>query len=168
MRVANPDRAREVEIAASLIVPAPPEALYEAVRDVRRFPLWAPGVRRVEVCGNPGEPGMLSEWEVSFLGLRRKILSVLEEAESPSLLRWSYAGPVTGTGECAIRDRGDGALAEFRTSLGSVDPLLRRLVGSASVRSAASGHLRRSLSKLGHLVCGDESRVLVGPPTGLT
>jgi Polyketide cyclase / dehydrase and lipid transport len=62
--------------------------------DVQSFPRWAPGVRRVEVVEGPNGPGMISEWEVSILGLRRRISSVLEEAESPTLLRWTYDGLV--------------------------------------------------------------------------
>ena len=43
--------------------------------------------------------GMASEWEVSFLGFWRWVVSVLEEAVAPLNLRWSYDGPVEGWGE---------------------------------------------------------------------
>ena len=48
-------------IGASLLVPSPPHDLYDVVLDVRNFPTWAPGVRRVEVLEGYGEPGMDSE-----------------------------------------------------------------------------------------------------------
>jgi len=32
------------------------------------------------VVKGEGKPGMVSDWQVSFLGLKKKILSVLEEA----------------------------------------------------------------------------------------
>ena len=89
-------------MAAAVFAPVAPEDFYEAVLDVRGFPAWAPGVRRVEVMSGEGEAGMLSEWEVSFLGLRKKVLSKLEEAEAPFRLRWTYAGPVEGWGGCSI------------------------------------------------------------------
>lgn len=58
-------------IRTSVFPSVPVERLYEAVRDVRWFPRWAPGVRRVEVIRGLGEQGKLSEWEVSFLGLQK-------------------------------------------------------------------------------------------------
>ncbi len=136
--------------------------MYEAVCDVRSFPAWAPGVRRVEVVEGSGEPGMLSEWEVSFLGLRRKFRSVLEDAEPPEFLRWTYKGPVAGWGECSLEDRGEWTLAEFRTLLSPSEPSLERLVRSASARRAATTHLKRSPARLGRFVAG-ERRVVVGP-----
>ena len=54
-------------VAASLFVPVPPRELYEVVLDVRNFPSWAPGVRRVEVLKGPVGPGMVSEWEIHVL-----------------------------------------------------------------------------------------------------
>jgi ribosome-associated toxin RatA of RatAB toxin-antitoxin module len=81
------DKATNGVIGASLWVPSSATDLYEVVLDVHSFPRWAPGVRRVEVLEGYGEPGMLSEWEICCLGMRRKFLSVLEEARSPALLR---------------------------------------------------------------------------------
>ena len=170
MDVARENKIRGDVIGASLFASAPAEKLYEAVRDVRGYPGWAPGVRRVEVIdaeGGLGEPGMISEWEISFLGVRRKVSSVLEEAEPPALLRWTYGGPVEGWGECEIRSSGDWTLAEFRTELRPRDARLGRLMRSAPVREAAHGHLKRSLARLGRLVTGeDNGRFVVGPLAG--
>lgn len=162
------DLIGECVVGASVFAPVTPDAFYEAVRDVRSFPDWAPGVRRVEVLENLGAPGMLSEWEVSFLGLRKTVRSVLEEAEHPEFLRWSYDGPVEGWGECAIRERGGGTLAEFRSGLVPADRRLESLMGSSVAKGAASLQLRRALERLGHLVASEAAgRVIVGPPVGL-
>ena len=67
--------------------------LYETGLDVQAFPKWTPSVRRVEVVKGEGKPGMVSEWQVSFLGLKKKSLSVLEEAESPSTFTLDLRGP---------------------------------------------------------------------------
>ncbi len=152
-------------VGASLFVPAAAARdLYEAVIDVRSFPNWAPGVRRVKIVEGPVGPGMVSEWEISFLGLRRKTLSVLEEADDPGFLRWTYEGSISGYGECAIEDLGYGALAEFRTELKPTEPALEKLMRTLLVRNAASGHLKRCLARLGQeVVSGDESGVRVGP-----
>jgi hypothetical protein len=167
MIVAPQHKIHERVIAASLRVPVPGWRLYEAVRDVRSFPRWAPGVRRVEVLEGPAGPGMISEWEISFLGLDRSVWSVLEEDEPAAFLRWTYEGPIMGWGECVIKSSDHGTLAEFRTAFSPVDPRLQRLMRSALLRDAAYGHLKRSLARLGALVSGGSGRVVVGPPTNL-
>jgi hypothetical protein len=131
--------------------------------DVRSFPGWAPGVRRVEVVEGPLGPGMVSEWEVSVLGLRRRISSTLVEAEAPRLLRWTYEGPVRGWGECAIKDRSDGTLAEFRMELRPAEPVLEKLTSSLPARNAAHNHLKRCLTRLGRAVSENGGGVRVGP-----
>ena len=146
------NKRTEQSIAARLYVSAPPEDLYAAVLDVRGFPGWAPGVRRVELVEGPVGPGMVSEWEVSVLGLRRKVRSVLEEAEPFGFLRWSYDGPVRGWGECEISAFGDGATAAFTTGLRPEDPALNRLAGIAAASGAATTHLKRCLARLGQTV----------------
>lgn len=150
-------------IGAGLLVPAPARYLYEVVLDVESFPRWAPGVRRVEVVEGPVGPGMVSEWEVSILGVRRRVSSVLVEAESPALLRWTYEGLIRGWGECAIESWGDSTLAEFRTELCTTEPALEKLMRTLPIRNAATLHLKRCLTRLGQLVSGDGGRVLVGP-----
>ena len=152
-----------MELSAAVFAPVKPEDFYEAVLDVRGFPAWSPGVRRVGVLSGEGGAGMLSEWEVSFLGFRKTIRSVLLVAEGPSRLRWSYDGPVEGWGGCSIEPVGEGALASFRTALAPADPLLASLARGAAARGAARTHLKRSLSRLGRLVAGDDARVTVGP-----
>ena len=166
MNVATSNKHAPEVLGASLLVPVPVHALYEALLDVRGFPDWAPGVRRVEVLEGAGAPGMVSEWEVSVLGARRRVLSVLEEAEPYGLLRWTYdEGPVSGYGECVLRDRGDGTIAEFRTELRPEEKFLRQIMRSSPARSAARAHLKRCLARLGQKVCGDGEGVRVGPLT---
>ena len=164
MTVATPNKMQGAEIGASVFAPVSPEDFYRAVLDVRGFPAWAPGVRRVEVLSGEGEAGMVSRWEVSFLGFRRSVLSVLEDAEASSRLRWTYEeGPVEGWGECLLEGMVGGTVAAFRTEVAPSDPLLARLVRGAAARDAARDHLRRSLLRLGGLVSGEETRVRVGP-----
>jgi hypothetical protein len=144
------------------LVPSSAHDLYDVMLDVRNIPTWAPGVRRVEVLEGYGEPGMVSEWEICFLGLKRKFLSVLEEAESPALLRWTYDGLVGGWGQCVIRQHGESALAVFQTELWATEPHLKKLMRRWPAREAASTHLKRCLAQLGRMVSGDGSQVRVG------
>jgi hypothetical protein len=103
---------------------------------------------------------MLSEWEVSFLGFKKRVLSVLEEAEAPFRLRWTHAGLVEGWGGCSIEPVGDGALASFGTALAPADPLLASPAHGGPARNAAHSQLKRALSRLGRLVAGEDARVL--------
>ncbi len=166
MDVSTSNKTRETALAAAVFAPVAPEDFYEAVLDVRGFPAWAPGVRRVEVLSGEGGAGMLSEWEVSFLGFRKRVSSRLEEAEAPYRLRWTYAGPVEGWGGCSIEAAGDGTLASFGTALAPTDPLLASLARGGPAKDAARGQLKRALSRLGWMVAGDDARVLVGPVSG--
>ncbi len=151
-------------MAASLFVPVPPRKLYEVVLDVRNFPSWASGVRRVEVLKRPVGPGMVSEWEIYVLGLRRKVSSVLVRAEDPKFLCWTYEGPISGHGECAIQNLGHGSLAEFKTEMRLAEPALQRLARTLPAQNAARIHLKRCLTRLGQLVAGNGDAVRVGPP----
>ena len=152
MGLTLPNKTQEQTVGASLFAPVPPERIYGLVRDVRGFPLWAPGVRRVEVLHEPEGPGMTSNWEVSFLGIRKTIRSVLEEDEFPHYLRWTYDGPVEGWGECEISALGNGAIAKFKTELYPREAALKALMQTSAARSAATTHLRRALAKLGQTV----------------
>jgi len=104
-------------------------------------------------------PGMVSEWEVSVLGLRRRISSVLVEAEEPSFLRWTYDGLIGGRGECAIEDWANGTLAEFRTEIKPAEPGLEKLIRTLPFKNAARNHLKRCLTRLGQIVSRDGVRV---------
>jgi len=163
MRVATSNKIRGIEVGASVFAPVAPEDFFRALLDVRGFSGWAPGVRRVEVLSGEGGAGMVSQWEVSFLGVGTKIPSVLLEAEAPRRLRWAYGGPVEGWGTCSMERSGDGTLAVFRTQLAPTDALLARVVRSGTAENVARGHLKRSLARLGRLVAGEGARVLVGP-----
>lgn len=115
-----------------------------------------------------GEPSMVSEWEICFLGLKRGFLNALEEAESPALLCWTYDGLVSGWGQCVIRHQGESALAVFQTELCATKPYLKKLMRMLSpAREPASTHLKRCLAQLGRMVSGDGSRVRVGPAEGI-
>ena len=159
-------RTTSAVIGASLLVPAPAHDLYQVMLDVPNFPRWVPGVRRVEVLEGWGEPGMVSEWEICFLGLKRKFLSVLEEAESPALLRWAYDGLVSGWGQCVIEQQGESAHAVFHTELWAAEPYLKKIMQMSLAREAASIHLKRCLAQLGRMVSGEPSHVRVGPARG--
>ena len=119
-----------------------------------------------EIVEGPVGPGMVSEWEVSVLGLKCKVRSVLEQAEPFGFLRWSYDGPVRGWGECEISALGDGATATFTTELRPKDPALNKLVGIAAASGAATTHLKRCLAHLGQTVSeSGEVRVVSDQPS---
>ena len=61
MNVARSSKIRGIDVGAGVFAPVAPEDFFWAVLDVRGFPAWAPGVRRVEVLSGEGGAGMLSE-----------------------------------------------------------------------------------------------------------
>ena len=153
-----------LSLGARVFIPAPVSQLYETLLDVRNFPRWVPVVRQVKVLEGPIGSGMISEWEISALGTRRRVRSVLEVAEDAEFLRWSYEGSVEGWGECRLQERRDGTLARFTTEVHVTEPVLRRLVCRLPVRSLANSQLKRSLAGLGKFVCAPnaDDRILVG------
>jgi hypothetical protein len=159
----TPNRKGNGFIGASLFVTATSRHLYEVLLDVQSFPSWAPGVRHVDIVEGSIGPGMVSEWEVSVLGLRRRISSVLVEAESPRFLRWTYEGFIHGWGECSINDRSYGTLAEFKTELNPTEPTVKRLMQTLPARNAVKIQLKRCLVRLGRTVAGNGGQVRVGP-----
>ena len=165
MNLAVENRSEGFSLGASMFVPVPATLLYEALLDVGSFPRWAPAVRRVEVLeGGPGA-GMISEWELSVLGIRKRVRSLLETADPSRRLRWTYEGAVHGWGGCVLRERGDGTVADFSTELRVAEPALTRLISRLPVRGLATSQLKRSLAGLGRMVCDEHEagRVLVGP-----
>lgn len=88
---------------------------------------------------------------------------MLEVAQPPAPLGWTYARPVEGWGECEFASSAGWTLAEFRTDLRPRDARLGHLMRSALVREAARRHLRQSLVRLGRLVTGEGGRFVVGP-----
>lgn len=106
---------------------------------------------------------MVSEWEISALGVTKRVRSVLEVADPPGFLRWSYTSPLRGWGRCVVRERDGGALAEFSTEIVVEEPRLRALARRLPVRGVAVTYVRRALAGLGRAVCAGDDRVLVGP-----
>ena len=165
MNFAVENKSEGLSLGASMFVPVPASRLYEALLDVRNFPRWAPAVHRVEVLeGGPGA-GMISEWELSVLGIRKRVKSLLETADPSDRLRWTYEGTVSGWGACVLREQGLGTVADFSTELRVAEPALERLLNRLPVRGLAASQLKRSLAGLGRMVCGEHEagRVLVGP-----
>lgn len=165
MNFAVENESKGLSLGASVFVPAPATLLYEALLDVGSFPKWAPAVHRVEVLeGGPGA-GMVSEWELSVLGIRKRVRSLLETAEPSGRLRWTYEGTVCGWGACVLREQEHGTVADFSTELRVAEPRLERLLNRLPVRGVATSQLKRSLAGLGRMVCSEHEagRVLVGP-----
>jgi ribosome-associated toxin RatA of RatAB toxin-antitoxin module len=151
---ASGERSLRRWIGASVVVPAPPEMVYANVLKVENFPAWAAGVRNVEVLRQsdpPHSPGMVSEWEVSLLSVRRRVVSVLDESEAPNHLRWSYISMIHGWGECWISTSAGATLVEFATEFHVREPHLDRLLHSSFSEGVVRHYLRRSLLKLGEI-----------------
>lgn len=126
----------------------------------------------MEILSQPDHPGpgMVSEWEGSLLGIRRAVVSVLEFAEAPHYLRWSYISLLWGWGECCIGSQGEGALIEFSTEVHINESHLDRLLDTPLARNVMCYYLRHSLRRLGEISLPEgvnKDRIKIGPLKGV-
>jgi uncharacterized protein YndB with AHSA1/START domain len=110
--VADPHRPFR---ASYLVSGSPQEKIFAALLDVRRFPEWAVGLRRVrvfdaasgtetsEVC-----PGAALEFTLSAAGLTHRVVGTVTVVEPPHRLEWRYTEGATGCGGWLLEDAGPG------------------------------------------------------------
>ena len=86
-------------MAAAVFAPVAPEDSYEAVIDVRGFPAWEPGVRRVEVLSGEGGPGCSPSGRSRSSVSARGSSACWRRRSSRPGCAGTYDGPVEGWGE---------------------------------------------------------------------
>ena len=90
------------------------ERIFAALLDVRRFPEWALGLRRVRVLADvSGEtetsevrPGAALEFTLSAAGLTHRVVGTITAVEAPHRLEWRYAEGATGSGGWLLEEAG--------------------------------------------------------------
>ena len=90
--------------ASYLVSGSSRERIFAALLDVRRFPEWALGLRRVRVLANvKGEtetsevrPGAALEFTLSAAGLTHRVVGTITEVVAPHRLEWRYAEGARG------------------------------------------------------------------------
>jgi uncharacterized protein YndB with AHSA1/START domain len=101
--VADPHRPFR---ASYLVSGSPQERIFAALLDVRRFPEWALGLRRVRVLVDATSgaetsevrPGVALEFTLSAAGLTHRVVGTVTAVDPPYRLEWRYAEGATGSG----------------------------------------------------------------------
>jgi uncharacterized protein YndB with AHSA1/START domain len=113
--VADPHRPFR---ATYLVSGSPRERIFAALLDVRRFPEWAHGLRRVRVLVDAASatetsevcPGVGLEFTLSAAGLTHRVVGTVTAVEPPHRLEWRYAEGATGSGGWLLEDAGPGTV----------------------------------------------------------
>ena len=104
--------------ASYLVSGSPQERIFAALLDVRRFPEWALGLRRVRVLVDATSgaetsdvrPGVALEFTLSAAGLTHRVVGTVTAVEPPYRLEWRYAEGATGSGGWLLEDAGPGTV----------------------------------------------------------
>ncbi len=100
--------------ASYLVSGCPRERIFAALLDVRRFPEWALGLRRVRVLADAASetetsevrPGAALEFTLSAAGLTHRVVGTITVVEAPHRLEWHYTDGATGSGGWLLEDAG--------------------------------------------------------------
>lgn len=134
-----------------------PEEIFAALLDVRRFPDWALGLRRVRVldaadqeAGGPEtgtiRPGTGLEFTLSAAGLTHEVRSRVFLVEPPCRLRWRYTKGAEGVGGWLLEDAGTGTVRMTLSTDYRVNPAwLNKIAHRPFFRRLTEDLLRRSM-----------------------
>ena len=104
--------------ASYLVSGSPRERIFAALLDVRQFPEWALGLRRVRVLVDAASgvetpevrPGAALEFTLSAAGLTHRVVATVTVIEPPHRLEWRYVEGATGNGGWLLEDAGPGTV----------------------------------------------------------
>ncbi len=129
--------------ASYLLSGYPPEEIFAALLDVRRFSEWAVGLHRVRALDATSRaevfdvrPGTLLEFTLSAAGLTHRVVSTVTAVDFPLRLEWRYTEGAVGSGGLAVLPPG------HRRPAPSLHAPLRR-VSRIGARGPARPRLRR-------------------------
>ncbi len=103
--------------ASYLVSGSSRERIFAALLDVRRFPEWALGLRRVRVLNaervaetSEVRPGVALEFTLSAAGLTHRVVGTVTAVEPPQRLEWRYTEGAVGRGGWLLEDAGPGTV----------------------------------------------------------
>ena len=142
--------------ASYLISGSPQERIFAALLDLRQFPEWALGLRRVRVLVDAASgvetpevrPGAALEFTLSAAGLTHRVVGTVTTVESPHRLEWRYAEGATGSGGWLLEDAGQDKVrltlsTDYRIKPAWLDRIARR----PFFRGLVEDLLRRSIHR---------------------
>ena len=143
--------------ASYLLSGLPPEEIFAALLDVRRFSEWAVGLQRVRALDATSRaevfevrPGTLLEFTLSAAGLTHRVISTVTAVDPPLRLEWGYAEGAVGSGGWFIEAEGTGAVRMTLSTDYEIRPAwLNRIAHRPFFRRATEDLLRRSIRRFG-------------------
>ena len=131
-----------IRIDREIVVARPPDAVFDYLADVERFPQWQPAIERAEQL----TPGPLAAGTQLRLVVRgptgpTEVLGEVVTVDRPSLLAvHTLGGPAAVEASCTLTPEGDGTRVAFGATI-ELKGLLRFAEG------AARGMIERELPK---------------------
>lgn len=130
------------------------EEIFAAFLDVRSFPEWGSGLRRVRIVDENGtetaevRPGVSLQFSLSAAGMSHRVTSAVETVEPPRLLEWRYAEGAIGSGGWLVEEEGPNAVRMTLSTDYHVRPAwLNRLAHRPFFRGLIDELLRRSMRR---------------------
>jgi uncharacterized membrane protein len=143
--------------ASYLLSGLPPEEIFAALLDVRRFSEWAVGLHRVRALDATSRaevsevhPGTLLEFTLSAAGLTHRVVSTVTAVEPPRRLEWRYTEGAVGSGGWILEEEGMGTVRMMLSTDYEIRPAwLNRIAHRPFFRRATEDLLRRSIRRFG-------------------
>jgi uncharacterized protein YndB with AHSA1/START domain len=150
--VADPHRPFR---ASYLVSGSSRERIFAALLDVRRFPEWALGLRRVRVLNTEKVaetsevcPGVGLEFTLSAAGLTHRVVGTVTAVEPPQRLEWRYTEGAEGSGGWLLEDAGPGTVRLTLSTDYTVKPAwLDGIAHRPFFRGLTEDLLRRSIRR---------------------
>ena len=121
-----------IKVDQEIVVARPPEAVFDYLADVERFPQWQPAIERAEQL----TPGPLAAGTQLRLVIRgptgpTEVTGAIASLERPSLLAVrTLSGPAAVEASCALSPDGDATRVRFTASI-ELKGMLRCVEGTA-------------------------------------
>ena len=139
--------------ASYVVRGSPPEKVFAALLEVRRFPEWALGLRRARALDDAGReielrPGARLEFVLSAAGLTHRVVGLITVVEASSRLEWRYTEGAKGDGGWLLEEEGPRAVRLTLSTDYEVSPRwLDRLAHKPFFRGLTEELLRRSVRR---------------------
>ena len=149
-----------MRVAESITVTAPPELVWEAVADPRRYLHFMSGVTRWSVEGEQ-ERGLGARYRMLLRVGSAEVGGLIEVVEfKPARdLAWTSVTGIDQRGRWRIRERGGAARVELRLQYGVAGSGVWGWLAETLAARTVSGHLRHSLQQLKRQVEHEQLRV---------
>ena len=121
-----------IHIDREIVVARPPEAVFDYLADVARFPQWQPSIERAEqLTPGPLAPGTRLRLVIKAPTGRTEVTGEIVAIDRPSaLVVRTLTGPATVEARCAIAADDDGTRVRFSATI-ELKGMLKFVEGTA-------------------------------------